>query len=328
MLNYDKFIFSSNAYNIVSLDQKSKRLSHAYFFVNKDENLLKRFCENAAKLFLADENGQVKEKDSLRIDKMIHPDVKFFGFDKTINTEIAKDIVEQASYSPFESDKKIFVLWNVHLMNEASQNKILKTIEEPPENTIFVLAGVTTMRLLPTILSRIKLVEIDELSSNNILELLKESGVSDTVAEICASSARGNGAYAEKLATDGSFLEFYNNIVSAFFEINGSRDVLKYSNIFNAKTVNKKEFLDVFMMIARDILMVLSKTENLVVNKSILSKLKVVSSMLSFDAVNEVIKECLAQKKNLDFNVNGTSVVDSVLFKLAEVKVKCRRLSV
>ncbi len=328
MLNYDKFIFSSNAYNIVSLDQKSKRLSHAYFFVNKDENLLKRFCENAAKLFLADENGQVKEKDSLRIDKMIHPDVKFFGFDKTINTEIAKDIVEQASYSPFESDKKIFVLWNVHLMNEASQNKILKTIEEPPENTIFVLAGVTTMRLLPTILSRIKLVEIDELSSNNILELLKESGVSDTVAEICASSARGNGAYAEKLATDGSFLEFYNNIVSAFFEINGSRDVLKYSNIFNAKTVNRKEFLDVFMMIARDILMVLSKTENLVVNKSILSKLKVVSSMLSFDAVNEVIKECLAQKKNLDFNVNGTSVVDSVLFKLAEVKVKCRRLSV
>lgn len=328
MLNYDKFIFSSNAYNIVSLDQKSKRLSHAYFFVNKDENLLKRFCENAAKLFLADENGQVKEKDSLRIDKMIHPDVKFFGFDKTINTETAKDIVEQASYSPFESDKKVFVLWNVHLMNEASQNKILKTIEEPPENTIFVLAGVTTMRLLPTILSRIKLVEIDELSSNNILELLKESGVSDTVAEICASSARGNGAYAEKLATDGSFLEFYNNIVSAFFEINGSRDILKYSNIFNAKTVNKKEFLDVFMMIARDILMVLSKTENLVVNKSILSKLKVVSSMLSFDAVNEVIKECLAQKKNLDFNVNGTSVVDSVLFKLAEVKVKCRRLSV
>ena len=327
MLNYDKFIFSSNAYNIISLDQKSKRLSHAYLFINKDENLLKRFCENASKLFIS-LDGKVQGKDSLRIDKMIHPDVKFFGVDKTINTEIAKDIVEQASYSPFESDKKIFVLWNVHLMNEASQNKILKTIEEPPENTIFVLAGTTTIRLLPTILSRIKLVEIDELDASHIVELLKESGVPETVSEICASSARGNGSYAEKLATDESFLDFYNNIVSAFFEINGSRDVLKYSNIFNAKTINKKEFLDIFMMIARDILMILSKTENLVNNRSILSKLKVVSSMLNFDAVTEVINECLVQKKNLDFNVNGTSVVDSVLFKLAEVKVKCRRLSV
>ena len=113
---------------------------------------------------------------------------------------------------------------------------------------------------------------------------------------------------------------------SAFFEINGSRDVLKYSTIFNAKNIDKKELLDVFMIIARDILMVLAKTDELVVNKSIIAKLKVVSSMLSFDAVNEVINECLKQKKNLEYNVNSTSVVDSVLFKLAEVKVKCRRL--
>jgi hypothetical protein len=101
---------------------------------------------------------------------------------------------------------------------------------------------------------------------------------------------------------------------------------LKFSNIFNAKNVNKKEFLDIFMMISRDILMIIAKNDALVVNKSIISKLKVVSSMLSYEAVNEVIKECLEQKKNLEYNVNGTSVVDSVLFKLAEVKVKCRRL--
>ena len=80
------------------------------------------------------------------------------------------------------------------------------------------------------------------------------------------------------------------------------------------------------MMIARDILMIIAKNDALVVNKNIISKLKVVSSMLNFDALNEVIKECLEQKKNLEYNVNGTSVVDSVLFKLAEVKVKCRRL--
>ena len=326
MLNYDKLIFSSNAYNILSLDSKSGRLSHAYLFVSKDENLLKRFCECAAKLFINLDPNSNEEKNNLRIDKGIHPDVKFFGLEKTINTDIAKDIVEQASYSPFESDKKIFVLWNVGSMNEASQNKILKTIEEPPENTFFVLAATSTMKLLPTIMSRIKQVEVDELKTEQICELLVDSGVEKNRAEICSGSSRGNASYAEKLATDDGFLDFYNQIVSAFFESNGSRDVLKFSNIFNAKNINKKEFLDIFMMIARDVLMVIAKNDALVVNKNIISKLKVVASMLSYEAVNDVIKECLEQKKNLDYNVNGTSVVDGVLFKLAEVKVKCRRL--
>ena len=173
MLNYDKLIFSSNAYNIVSLDGKSKRLSHAYLFVSQDENYLKRFCEEISKLCINLDDKTNEEKNNLRIDKGIHPDVKFFGLDKVINTDIAKDIVEQANYSPFESDKKIFVLWNVNGMNEASQNKILKTIEEPPENTIFILAGTSTMKLLPTILSRIKLVELDEISASSIVKCLK-----------------------------------------------------------------------------------------------------------------------------------------------------------
>lgn len=328
MLSYDNLIFSSNAYNMVSLDCKSKRISHAYFFVAKDENYLRKFCESIAKLLINLDDKSNEEKNNLRIDKGIHPDVKFFGLDRSINAEVAKDIVEQANFSPFESDKKVFVLWNVNSMNEASQNKILKTIEEPPENTIFILAGTSTMKLLPTIMSRIKLIELDEISQKQICEMLIQSGVESHRAEVCGESARGNASYAEKLATDDSFLDFYNNVVSAYFEINGSRDVLKYSNIFNAKTINKKDFLDVFMMVARDIAMVIAKREELIVNKSIISKLKVIASSLSYDAINEVIKECLNQKKNLDYNVNGTSVIDGVLFKLAEVKVKCRRLLV
>lgn len=326
MLDFDNLIFSSNAYNMVKLDCESGRLSHAYLFASKDENFLKRFCDNVCKLVINQNETQNQEKNSLRIDKMIHPDVKYFGTEKVINTEVAKEIVEQATFSPYESDKKIFVLWNVNQMNEASQNKILKTIEEPPENTVFILAGSATTKLLPTIMSRIKLIELDELSPYQIEGLLVGAGVDGVRAQICASSARGNASYAEKLAFDDNFLEFYNQVVAAFFEINGSRDVLKFSTYFNAKHIVKKEFLDMFMMIARDVLMLISKTDSLVVNKSVIAKLKVVANMLNYDAVNELIKECLNQKKNLEYNVNSTSVVDGVLFKLAEVKVKCRRL--
>lgn len=326
MLDFNKLIFSSNAYNIVSLDVSLGRVSHAYLFLSKDENYLYKFCENIAKLLININDKENQDKNNLRIEKHIHPDVKFFGLDKAIDAATASKIVDDSNYSPFESDKKVFMIFNANLMNEAAQNKILKTIEEPPRNTFFILSASSANKLLPTIISRVKQIELDEIKTEDICKLLCIAGVSKDKAEICSDSACGNASFAEKLASDESFIEFYNQIVSAFFEINGSRDVLKFSNYFNGKTIDKKEFLNIFMLLARDISMIISKKENLVVNKNAINKLKVVSSMLNLTATSELVSECLKQKKNLEMNVNQTSVIDSVLFKLAEVKVKCRRL--
>ncbi len=326
MLDFNELIFSSKAYNIVSLDSSLGRISHAYLFLSKDESFLYKFCECVAKHLINLNESENQEKNNIRIEKHIHPDVKFFGLDKNIDSGIATSIVEASTYSPFESDKKVFLLFNVHLMNETSQNKILKTIEEPPENTYFILAGSSSSKLLPTIISRVKQIELDEIKADDICKLLINSGVDKSKAEICADSANGNATYAEKLANDDGFIEFYNQIASALFEINGSRDVLKYSVYFNGKNIEKIEFLNIYMTMVRDVAMILSKREDLVINKNLIAKLKVVSSMLNLNATSQLTEECLKQKKNLEFNVNQTSVVDSVLFKLAEVKVKCRRL--
>jgi len=189
----------------------------------------------------------------------------FYGENSSINVEDVSNIVEASQVTPFEADKKIFVLLHAENMNEASQNKILKTIEEPPKNTYYIIAC--------TGLSR-----IDELSAFDIQKMLTDSGISDNKAQIFATCSNGNGSFAEKLATDDDFIEFFNQIVSCFYDIKGSRDVLRYSNIFNSKNVDKKEFLDVFMMIARDISMILAGKEELVSLKNILSKLKVIAN--------------------------------------------------
>ena len=72
--------------------------------------------------------------------------------------------------------------------------------------------------------------------------------------------------------------------------------------------------------------MILAKKEGFVANKNSLSKMKVIASMMNLDSTIEIIETILKAKKKLYFNVNSTAVVDDVLFKLAEVKVKCRRL--
>jgi hypothetical protein len=156
--------------------------------------------------------------------------------------------------------------------------------------------------------------------------MLETTGVEKNKAEICASCSNGNAEFAEKLAIDDSFVGFFNNVVSCFYEINGSRDVLKFSALFGAKTIDKDEFFDIATLIARDIAFVLSGKMDLVVCKNIQTKLKMIASALNLEASTILIDECFESKKKLHFNVNGTSVIDNFLFKLAEVKVKCRRL--
>ena len=73
-------------------------------------------------------------------------------------------------------------------------------------------------------------------------------------------------------------------------------------------------------------MMILAKKEEFVVSKNILPKLKVISSMINLDAVGALVDACVGSKKKLLYNVNSTAVVDDFLFKIAEVKVKCRRL--
>ena len=79
------------------------------------------------------------------------------------------------------------------------------------------------------------------------------------------------------------------------------------------------------MLISRDISLVISGKQELVVCKNVLTKLKVIASSLNFDATTVLIKTAIEAKKQLSFNANSTAVVDEFLFKLAEVKVKCRK---
>ena len=121
-------------------------------------------------------------------------------------------------------------------------------------------------------------------------------------------------------------LPLFDKIVSCFFYINGSRDVLQFSNYFTAKNIDKNEFFNVSLLILRDLAYILAESENLVVCKNIFDKLKLIAVSLNLSSITILIDTCIMAKKDLLFNTNPTSVVDNFLFKLAEVKIKCKRL--
>ena len=254
----------------------------------------------------------------------------FYGDDKTnnVDADAVQKIINDSQVCPFEADKKIFVISNFQNVSEINQNKLLKLIEEPPKNTYFLLTATSVSRILITVLSRVKQIELDTIGLDKITQNLESVGIEKSNAEIISNCSNGNALFAEKLSTDSGFIDFFNKIVSCFFDINGSKNVLQYSSYFSAKTIDKNEFFDIALIICRDLMMIISGKSEFVICKNVIVKLKVIASSLNLTSLNTLVSSCLQAKKDLIYNANQTAVIDGFLFKLAEVKVKCRRLLV
>ena len=80
----------------------------------------------------------------------------------------ASEIIKKLSLKTFESDFKIMIIWLPEKMHQATANKLLKMIEEPPEKTLFLLVSEEPDKVIPTILSRCQLVKIPSFKTNDI----------------------------------------------------------------------------------------------------------------------------------------------------------------
>lgn len=84
----------------------------------------------------------------------------------------ASEIIKKLSLKTFESDFKIMIIWLPEKMHQATANKLLKMIEEPPEKTLFILVSEEPDKVIPTILSRCQLIKIPSFTSSEIEKYL------------------------------------------------------------------------------------------------------------------------------------------------------------
>ena len=102
------------------------------------------------------------------------------------------DIIRKMSLKSFESAYKILIMWMPEMLGKEG-NRLLKLIEEPPPNTLFILVAENDSLILPTILSRTQLIKVPPLSRLDIEAALElKEGVSLQKAEQVAAVSEGN----------------------------------------------------------------------------------------------------------------------------------------
>lgn len=149
--------------------------------------------------------------------RRLHPDVlciEPLEDKKNITIAQLREMQEQIAYHPIEGRWKAVIIDQADRLQTESANCLLKTLEEPPDNTVIILVAHSISGMLPTVLSRCQQIRFSPLSAADIAGYLsRAAGVAEAQAAQAAAYAQGSIARA-LLLTDEDFLSLRSDMAA------------------------------------------------------------------------------------------------------------------
>jgi DNA polymerase-3 subunit delta' len=130
-----------------------------------------------------------------RIERGVHPDVIVIepGDSGSIKIEAVREVIDRAGYRPFEARRRVVIIDDAEALVPAAQNALLKTLEEMPAASIFLLVSSIPDALLPTVRSRCPRLRFGPLSATEVAQaLVRDHRYSETDARAAAADADGS----------------------------------------------------------------------------------------------------------------------------------------
>jgi DNA polymerase III subunit delta' len=189
-----------------ALKAAARRPVHAYLLAGPPGTGKRAAAASFTASLLCPQGGDGTCDVCRRVLAGIHPDMVVVEREGPfITVDTAREIGRMAARSPVEGDRKVLVLNDFHLVREAGP-ALLKTIEEPPKSTIFVVLAEFIPAELVTIASRCVRIDFSPLSPAVISEALRHDGVERGLADQLAEVADGRLDRARLLAGDPEFV--------------------------------------------------------------------------------------------------------------------------
>lgn len=192
-----------------------------------------------------------------------------------IKIDAVRDAQQRLSYRSIRGGKKVCIVDGAEKMNKEAQNAFLKTLEEPPPDSVIILIADSGATILPTILSRCQRINFRPLSRNIMIGMIKERlSLSDETAALL--SCLSGGSMGKALNWDmESMLEQRKKIVEMLPRLS----LADMEGIFSAaediaKGENPVESLEFLKMCYRDIAVIKEGADDMVINSDILPLLK------------------------------------------------------
>lgn len=220
-----------------------------------------------------------------------------------------RDIIDEVQYPPREARYKVYIMDEVHMLSDGAVNAFLKTLEEPPSRTIFILATTDPQKLPITILSRCQRFDFTRIKSEDIFErlrkIVKEQGV----------LADDKSLHLIARMSDGAMRDALSILDQAISMGNGKVD---YDEIINMLGLVTNENL--------------LKLTDAIIDKDVEESMKIVDNIVfSGKDIYNFIKEMISHMRNLmmvKISKNPEEVLDMSIENIESLKEQAQKIRV
>ncbi|CCZ03676.1 DNA polymerase III subunit [Bovifimicola ammoniilytica] len=307
---------------------ENNKISHAYI-INGEKGMGKRTVAKAfAMTLLCEEKGTVpcmKCHSCVQALTDNNPDLIMITPDKptTLSIDhIRQTLVNDVELKPYSNSHKVYIVEDAELMNNAAQNAILKTIEEPPEYAVIILLTTNISALLQTVLSRCVKLDMQPLKKEVVKKyLMEKEKVVDYQADIAVSFAGGNLGKAIELSKSQDFAEMLDEVIQLLRYI---KDMQAYEVVAAVKRASEYKFrftdyIDLMILWFRDVLVYkASQNVNELIFKDEIQTIKKHAAKSSYNGIEHILEAMNKAKLRLKANVNFDVAIEMMFLTIRD----------
>lgn len=248
-----------------------------------------------------------------------HPDIRIFDEDEPLKIDQIRELQRELSLSPVEGRYRVALLCNFERATTGAANALLKTLEEPTSQVVLILTAVEPGALLPTIVSRCQILKLRPLANEPILTALQTRWQTEPAqAELLTQLSAGRLGWAVNALTDQAFLTRRAQFLEDMFDLLRMHraERLDYASELSRDTAALKEALVLWLIVWRDLLLLLSGGRTKVINLDWQDKLRPLAHRSNLAQAKEMVVRLQRAYQNLDRNVNPRLNLEVVLLHL------------
>ena len=208
-------------------------------------------------------------------------------------------------------------------MNAQAQNKLLKTLEEPPQNTYLILGAKTAYPLLSTVLSRVKRLDIPSFNKEALTAYLNENyKEKSTEIQNAVNLCNGKLGDALNILNDSDNQQVTNLCYDILLGLKSSKDAYRYVG-----KITKENYRAVLSSMIKTITNAITvKSGNaLKIDNENINSITVISNTYSYGALIYMVEKFIELERLVNFNLNVNAVADGIIFGILEGKHKWQK---
>ena len=265
-----------------------------------------------------------------------HSDIRIIGDDDkdglndtVISIESIREIQSESNLKPFEGKYRVYIINGAEKLSIEASNALLKLLEEPPQQVVFILLTIDNNLILPTVLSRCKHIELRPVQHSVIEEyLVNNYDISTENASNISRVSKGLLGWAIRAYNDPNVIierEYRLDLIEKLFFAD---DIYRfeYAKELSEEFSKNKNFvysdIDLWIELWRDILYIKSNAHELIVNLSRLESLNSISKLMNNDIIHSFLKSIQKAEFNLKINLSSRLVLESLMLSLPVLKLQ------